>query len=121
MDKEQAIHYANEAMHANLLNASNTQFAKVVRYGNDEGWWLTIPLANFRRQNHFLLCSEKARIIRHIMIKPNAILSPATKFRVKEGAAEAFISASNPKRLADTLSEGTKYSFNKHLIDEYRY
>ena len=121
MNKSLAIELANDALRAQVLTPTNTQFSQVVRYGDLEGWWLNIPLTHFRQANHFLLCSEKARIVRHLLIKPNAILSPATKFRIKDGIADVFISAANPKRLADTLSGGTKYSFNKHLVDEYRY
>ncbi|MBI3285698.1 MAG: hypothetical protein HYZ65_12740 [Burkholderiales bacterium] len=121
MNKAEAIHIANESLRAHALNDANTQFSQVLRYGNDEGWWLNIPLANFRKECHFLLCSEKARIFRHLMLKPNAILSPATRFRVKDGVADVFISAANPKRLADVLAGGSKYSFNKHLVDEHRY
>ncbi|MBR7801788.1 hypothetical protein [Undibacterium fentianense] len=121
MNKSEAIYIANESLRANVLNEGNTQFSQIVRYVNDEGWWLNIPLANFRKENHFLLCSEKNRIIRHLMLKPNGILSPATKFRVKDGVADVFISAANPKKLVDILQGGSKYSFNKHLVDEHRY
>jgi hypothetical protein len=121
MNKSEAIQIANESMRSNLLNDSNTQFSNVVRYVNDEGWWLNIPLANFRKDNHFLICSEKAKIIRHLTIKANNILSPATKFRVKDGVADIFISAANPKKLVDVLQGGTKYSFHKHLVDEHRF
>ncbi|MBC3921052.1 hypothetical protein H8L32_26555 [Undibacterium sp. CY18W] len=121
MNKAEAIQITNDSLQANVLNDGNTQFSQVVRYGNDEGWWLNIPLTNFRKENHFLICSEKAKIIRHLMIKANNILSPATKFRVKDGIADIFISAGNPKRLTDVLQGGSKYSFNKHLVDEHRY
>ena len=121
MNKAEAIQIANESLRANLLNESNTQFSNVVRYVGDEGWWLNIPLANFRKENPFLICNEKAKIIRHLTIKANNILSPATKFRVKDGVADVFISAANPKKLVDILQGGTKYSFNKHLVDEHRF
>lgn len=121
MNKAEAIQIANDSLQANLLNDRNTQFSKVVRYANDEGWWLNIPLANFRKENHFLICSEKAGIVRHLTIKANQILSPATKFRVKDGVADVFISAANPKKLVDILEGGSKYSFNKHLVDEHRF
>ena len=121
MNKAEAILIANESLRVTMLNEQNTQFSHVVRYVNDDGWWLNIPLANFRKECHFLLCSEKARIFRHLMLKPNAILSPATRFRIKDGIADIFIPAANPKRLADALKGGSKYSFNKHLVDEHRY
>ncbi len=121
MNKAEAIQIANESLRANLLNEGNTQFSQVVRYVSDDGWWLNIPLANFRKENHFLLCSEKAKTLRHLTIKANNILSPATKFRVKDGVADVFISAANPKKLVDILQGGSKYSFNKHLVDEHRY
>ena len=121
MNKSEAIQIANESLRVNLLNEGNTQFSHIVRYANDEGWWLNIPLAYFRKEIHFLICSEKAKIIRHLTIKANSILSPATKFRVKDGVADVFISASNPKKLVDVLQGGSKYSFNKHLVDEHRF
>jgi len=121
MNKAEAIQIANESLRANALHEGNTQFSQLVRYVSDEGWWLNIPLANFRRENHFLLCSEKAKVIRHIMLKPNGILSPATKFRVKDGVADVFISAANSRKLVDVLEGGSKYSFNKHLVDEHRF
>ena len=121
MNKSEAIHIANESLRANLLNESNTQFSQVVRYVAEEGWWLNIPLANFRKENHFLICNEKTKSFRHLTIKANNILSPATKFRVKDGIADIFISAANPKKLVDVLQGGTKYSFTKHLVDEHRF
>ncbi len=121
MNKSEAIQIANESLRANLLNDANTQFSNIVRYVADEGWWLNIPLANFRKENHFLICNEKAKTIRHLTIKASTILSPATKFRVKDGVADIFISAANPKKLVDILQGGTKYSFNKHLVDEHRF
>ncbi|MDY7539870.1 hypothetical protein QN372_01135 [Undibacterium sp. RTI2.1] len=121
MNKSEAIQIANDSLQVKLLNDSNTQFSQVVRYVADEGWWLNIPLANFKKECHFLICNEKAKIIRHLTIKPNNILSPATKFRVKDGVADIFISAANAKKLIDVLQGGTKYSFHKHLVDEYRY
>ncbi|MFC0348962.1 hypothetical protein [Undibacterium danionis] len=121
MNKSEAIQIANESLRSAILNESNTQFSQLVRYVSDEGWWLNIPLANFKKECHFLICSEKARVIRHLMIRPNNILSPATKFRVKDGVADVFISAANPKKMVDILQGGSKYSFNKHLVDEHRY
>ena len=121
MNKAEAIQIANDSLQQNLLNDSNTQFSQIVRYVADGGWWLNIPLANFRKENHFLMCSEKAKIIRHLTLKANSILSPATKFRVKDGVADVFISAANPKKLVDILAGGSKYSFNKHLVDEHRF
>lgn len=121
MNKIQAIQIVNDSIQSTVLNDSNTQFCTVVRYVNDEGWWLNIPLNLFKKEIHFLLCSEKAKMCRHLTIKANNILSPATKFRVKDGVADIFISAANPKKLVDILQGGTKYSFNKHLIDEHRF
>lgn len=121
MNKSEAIHIANESLQAVILTEANTQFSQLVRYASDEGWWLNIPLANFKKESHFLICSEKAKIIRHLCIKANNILSPATKFRVKDGVADIFISAANPKKLVDVLQGGSKYSFNKHLVDEHRF
>ena len=121
MNKIEAIQIANESLQADVLSERNTQFSQVVRYGAHEGWWLNIPLANFKKETHFLICNEKAKIIRHLSIKANNILSPATKFRVKDGVADVFISAANPKKLVDILDGGSKYSFNKHLVDEHRF
>ncbi len=43
------------------------------------------------------------------------------KFRSTGGAADAFMSASAPKRLVDLLDGGSKYNFTKHFINDYRY
>lgn len=121
MNKLEAILIANESLQQQLLNEKNTQFSQVVRYAAKEGWWLNIPLVNFKKECHFLICNEKAKTILHLCIKANNILSPATKFRVKDGVADIFISSANPKKLTDCLEGGSKYSFNKHLVDEHRY
>ena len=121
MNKSEAIAIANASLHEQRLNEANTQFSQIVNYAGVEGWWLNIPLPNFRRENHFLICSEKARVIRHLMIKSQQILSPATKFRVKNGIADIFIPAANPKKLVDQLEGGSKYSFTKHIVDEHRF
>ncbi|WP_175624380.1 MULTISPECIES: hypothetical protein [Oxalobacteraceae] len=121
MTKNEAMKRVNEELHANLLNDKNTQWSTVVPYAGDEGWWLNIPLSGFRQERHFLICSEKAKSFRHIRIKANTILSPATKFRCKDQMADVFISAKNPKRLVDTLPGGTKFSFDKYVFGEYNF
>jgi hypothetical protein len=121
MTKNEAIKIVNEALRANLLNDRNTQWSTVVPYAGDEGWWLNIPLSGFRQERHFLIGSEKSKTFRHIMIKANVILSPATKFRCKDQVADIFISAANPKKLVDVLPGGSKFSFNKYVLGEYRF
>lgn len=121
MTKNEAIKRVNEALGANLLNERNTQWSTVVPYAGDEGWWLNIPLSNFKQELHFLIGSEKAKMFRHLTIKRNEILSPATKFRCKNQVADIFISASSPKRLVDVLPGGTKHGFNKYVVAEYRF
>ena len=97
MNKSEAIQIANASLQANVLNDGNTQFSQVVRYASDEGWWLNIPLANFRKENHFLICSEKSKIIRHLMIKANNILSPATKFPRQRRRSRHFHFSGQPQ------------------------
>jgi hypothetical protein len=80
-----------------------------------------IPLFGFKQERHFLLSSEKTNVFRHLKIKAGEILSPATKFRCKDQAADIFISAASPKRLVDALPGGTRHSFNKYLVAEYRF
>jgi hypothetical protein len=121
MTKNEAIKQVNEALRANLLNDRNTQWSTVVPYAGDEGWWLNIPLSGFRQERHFLIGSEKAKTFRHIVLKANSILSPATKFRCKDQVADIFISAANPKKLVDVLPGGSKFSFNKYVLGEYRF
>lgn len=121
MTKNEAIKQVNQALGARVLNDRNTQWSTVVPYAGDEGWWLNIPLAGFRQERHFLIGSEKAKTFRHITIKANAILSPATKFRCKDQLADIFISAANPKKLVDVLAGGSKFSFNKYVVGEYRF
>ena len=73
MNKSEAIQIANESLRANLLNEGNTQFSQVVRYVADDGWWLNIPLANFRKENHFLISElNPFPEIREPLIKDNA-------------------------------------------------
>ncbi len=121
MNKIEAIKRVNEELHASLLNERNTQWSTVVPYAGDEGWWLNIPLSGFRQEQHFLICSEKAKSFRHIRIKANTILSPATRFRCKDQMADVFISAKNVKRLVDTLPGGSKFSFDKYVFGEYNF
>lgn len=121
MTKNEAIKCVNEALGSNMLNERNTLWSNVVPYAGDEGWWLNIPLADFKQERHFLISSEKAKMFRHLTIKASEILSPATKFRCKDQVADIFISASSPKRLVDVLPGGTKHSFNKYVVAEYRF
>lgn len=121
MNKIEAIKLVNQDLHANLLTERNTIFSTVVPYAGDEGWWLNIPLSGFRQEQHFLLCSERAKVIRHIRIKANTILSPATRFRSKDQTADIFISAKNAKRLVDSLPGGSKFSFDKYVFGEYSF
>ncbi|WP_112991630.1 hypothetical protein [Herminiimonas fonticola] len=121
MNKIEAIKLVNQDLHANLLNERNTIWSTIVPYAGDEGWWLNIPLSGFRQEQHFLLCSERAKVIRHIRIKANTILSPATRFRSKDQTADVFISAKNAKRLVDSLPGGSKFSFDKYVFGEYSF
>ncbi len=121
MTKIEAIQRVNKALGSNILNDRNTQWSTVVPYAGDEGWWLHIPLSGFRQEWHFLICSEKTKSFRHITLKANSILSPATKFRCKDQMADVFISAANPKKLADVLPGGSKFSFSKYVVGEYRF
>jgi len=121
MNKIEAIKLVNHDLHAALLSERNTIFSTVVPYAGDEGWWLNIPLSGFRQEQHFLLCSERAKVIRHIRIKANTILSPATRFRCKDQMADVFISSKNAKRVVDSLPGGSKFSFDKYLFGEYSF
>jgi len=121
MTKNEAIKRVNEALGSNALNDRNTQWSNVVPYAGDEGWWLNIPLSNFKQELHFLISSEKAKVFRHLKIKASEILSPATKFRCKDQVADIFISAASPRKLADVLPGGTKHNFSKYVVAEYRF
>ena len=90
------------------------------RHGTDEGWWLNIPLANFKNDIHLILNRDSSKLFLHLTIKAREILSPAMKFRCKDQAAEIFIPAANMKRLADACPGGSKHSFNRNLQNEYR-
>lgn len=121
MTKTEAIKLVNASLGGNLLNERNTLWANLVPYAGTDGWWLNIPLANFRQEQHFLLNSEGGKVFRHLTMKARDILSPATKFRCKDQVADIFISAANPKKLVDVLPGGSKHSFNKYLVREYRF
>lgn len=121
MTKTDAIKRINERLGKPLLNDTNTHYATVVVYGTDEGWWLKIPFLGFKREQHFILNNDQTKSFQHLTIKGGQILSPAMKFRSTDGAADAFLSASSPKRLIDLLQGGSKYNFSKHLVNEYRH
>jgi len=121
MTKNEAIQQVNAALGSHLLNDKNTHWSTVAPYGDDEGWWLTISYLTFRHELHFLLNNEKSRVFRHLKIKAGEILSPGAKFRSKDGAAEIFISAAHPKKLADRAPGGTKHNFSKYVVGEYKF
>lgn len=121
MNKADAIKRINDRLGKPTLTDKNTHFANVVVYGTDEGWWLKIPFLTFKQELHFVLNNEKTKTFQHLKVNANQILSPGMKFRSTDGAADAFMSASNPKRLVDVLDGGSKYNFTKHLVNEYRH
>lgn len=121
MTKNEAIKRVNDTLGSALLNERNTHWASVVANADDEGWWIHIPLLQFKKDIHILLCSEKAKVFRHLKIKASEILSPAMKFRCKDQVADIFISAASPRKLADILTGGTKHNFSKHIVSEYRF
>ncbi len=120
MTKIEAIKWINEKLGSPALHDKNTYWSGVVRYGSDDGWWLSIPFSSFKQEMHILLENEKTKELRHLKIKASEILSPATKFRSKDTAADIFISASRPKKLVDTLPGGSKHNLSKYLLKEYR-
>ena len=121
MTKIEAIKRVNDRLGSPILTDKNTHFATVVAYGADAGWWLKIPFLTFKQELHFILNDEKSKTFQHLKIKANQILSPGTKFRSSDGAADAFMSAATPKRLIDLLPAGSKYNFTKHLVAQYSY
>jgi len=121
MTKIEAMKRINDRLGKPTLTDKNTHFTSVASYGTDEGWWLKIPFLTFKQELHFILNNEKTKSFQHLKIGANQILSPGMKFRSTGGAADAFMSASTPKRLIDLLDGGSKYNFTKHLVSEYRY
>lgn len=121
MNKADAIKRINDRLGKPALTDKNTHFSNVVVYGTDEGWWLKIPFLTFKQELHFVLNNEKTKTFQHLKVNANQILSPGMKFRSGDGAADAFMSAANPKRLVDLLQGGSKYNFTKHLVNEYRH
>ena len=121
MTKTEAIKRINEALGSAVLNERNTVWSNSAPHAGDQGWWLNLPLSQFKKEIHILLNHEQAKTFRHLKIKANEILSPAMKFRCKDQVADIFISSINPKKLADVLAGGTKYNFGKHVLAEYRF
>jgi len=121
MSKTAAIQHINAAVGTRVLNDANTIWSTVGRYGNEEGWWLAIPLAKFKADLHIVLQRDSSKLWIHLTINARTILSPAMKFRCKDQAAECFIPCANMRRLIDTLPGGSKHNFGKHLQAEYRY
>lgn len=121
MTKSDAIKRINERLGKPALTDKNTHYAEVVMYGTEEGWWLKLPFLAFKNELHIILNNAKTKSFQHLCIKANQILSPAMKFRKGGAEADAFMPASSPKRLIDTLQGGTKYNFTRHVVNEYRH
>jgi hypothetical protein len=121
MNKTEAIQYINDTEGTRVLNESNTLWSNCTRDAQGEGWWLNIPLTSFRKGTHIILNRDSTRFMIHLCLKPGEILSPAMKFRCKDQMAIIYISAANPKRLADSFSGGSKHSFMRHIVSDYRY
>jgi hypothetical protein len=121
MTKIEAMKRINGRLGKEVLNDKNTHFADVTVYGTDEGWWLKIPFLTFKKELHFILNNAKTKSFQHLRVNANQILSPGMKFRNSDGAADAFMSAANPKRLVDQLEGGSKYNFTKHFVNEYKF
>lgn len=121
MNKTDAIRRINERLGKPALTDKNTHFCEVVPYGADEGWWLKLPFLSFKNELHIVLNNAKTRSFQHLRIDANQILSPAMKFRKGAAAAEAFLSASTPKRLVDLLDGGSKYNFTRYVVNDYRH
>lgn len=121
MTKTEAIKRINEALGSAVLNERNTYWSSSAPHAGDEGWWLNLPLSQFKKEIHILLNHERAKVFRHLKIKANEILSPAMKFRCKDQMADIFISSANPKKLVDVLPGGTRHNFGKHVLAEYRF
>lgn len=121
MTKIEAIKRVNEAQGSRLLSESNTIWSNCGRNADVEGWWLNISLSNFKQDIHIILNRESTKVFFHLKLKAREILSPAMKFRCKDQMADIFISAANTKRLVDVLPGGSKHSFSKHLVAEYRF
>jgi len=121
MTKTEAIKRVNEALGSAVLNDRNTVWSSSAPHADDQGWWLNLPLSQFKKEIHVLLNHEQAKTFRHLKIKANEILSPAMKFRCKDQVADIFISSINPRKLVDVLAGGTRYNFGKHVLAEYRF
>lgn len=121
MTKIEAMKRINDRLGHAALSERNTHFANVVAYGTDAGWWLKLPYLSFQRELHIILNNEKTKSFQHLTIGARQILSPGMKFRSSDGAADAFLSASAPKRLIDLLQGGSKYNFTRHVVNEYRH
>ena len=121
MTKIEAIKRINEAKTPPALNDGNTIWSNYTRNVNEEGWWVNIPRSYFKKEIHIVLNRESAKVFLHLKMRANEILSPAMKFRCKDQMADIFISAANMKRLADTQPGGSKHSFSKNFVAEYRF
>lgn len=121
MNKADAIKRINSRLGKPTLTEQNTIFSTLATYGTDLGWWLKLPFASFRKELHIVLNNDSTQTFQHLKINASQILSPATKFRCSDGAADAFMTASAPKRLIDLLQGGCKYNFTKHVVNEYKH
>lgn len=119
MTKNEAIELINQNRQTNELNIKNTHYSNIIKYSNDDGWWINVPFKKFTQDVNLILNNTKDSKFTHINIKANSIINPSTIFRDKDGLADIFIPLEKEEVYIDKQYSGTNYNFNEYTIYPY--
>ena len=118
MDKHRAIERVNSHAGGTLLSNGNTCFANINKA--TPVWWLTVPVAKFRSQLHFLLCKRNGGLI-WIRIPAGHFPDPARTFRYRSDrdAIHLEISCEKQRYLSDVTGlDAVRFgSFVEHQFE----
>ena len=119
MTKNEAIEIINQNIQNNKLNTKNTHYSNIVKYSNDDGWWINVPFKKFTLDLNLILNNTKDSKFTHIIIKKNSIINPSSIFRDKDGLADIFIPLEKEEIYTDNQYSGTNYNFKEFITYQY--
>lgn len=119
MTKNEAIKIINQNVKTNELNIKNTHYSNIVKYSNNDGWWINIPFKKFIKDVNLILNNTKDSRFTHIKIEANSIINPESIFRDKKGLADIFIPLEKEEKYVDKQYSGTNYNFKEFSIYQY--
>jgi len=119
MTKNEAIELINQNLQTNKLNTKNTHYSNIVKYSNNDGWWINVPFKKFTNNLNLILNNTKDSKFTHITIKGNSIISPSNIFRDKDGLADIFIPLEKEEIYTDNQYGGSNYNFKEFITYSY--